>query len=108
MEVGVWRDAGVEVGVWRDVGGVAGVKAVLQHGFMCTVETIKERVLLPDVEKHMRVDVPSILVGNRRMKMGREKGREKGKKKAVYNEREKGASEGEGEGKGMIKGRKGE
>ena len=92
--------------------GDTGVKAVLQHGFMCTVETMKERVLFSDVEEHVRVDVPSILVGNRRMKMGREKvrekGREKGEEKAVYNEREKGASEGKGEGKGMIKGRKGE
>lgn len=51
--------------------GGTGVKAVLQHGFMCTVETTKERVLLPDVEEHMRVDVPSILVGNRRTEEGR-------------------------------------
>ena len=64
VEVGVWRGAGVEVRVWRDVGGSAVMKAVLQHGFMCTVETMKERVLLSDVEEHVGVDVPSILVGN--------------------------------------------
>ena len=56
---------------WWDVG----MKAVLQHGFMCTVETMKERVLLPDVEEHVGVDIPSILVRNR----GREKRREKGR-----------------------------
>ena len=68
VEVRVWRDVGVEVRAWRDIGGGTGVKTVLQHGFMCQ----------SDVEEHMGVDIPSILVGNRRMEEGREKGRDKG------------------------------
>ena len=81
VEVGKWMDTGVEVEVWkgqvwkREIGrrevwqgaSVEGCRCggesvegcrwgyrrgVLQHGFMCTVETMKERVLLPDVEEH--------------------------------------------------------
>ena len=50
------------------------MNGILQHGFMCTVEAMKKRVLFSDVEEHVGVDVLSILVENRRKEKGEEKG----------------------------------